>query len=70
MTALLRHAAVTVVDTLEEFVDVAELLARFKPPAKGPGVITNSGAVKGFVSILPTALGWTSRRLAAPRSTR
>src|ERR1043166_664631 len=31
MTALLRHAAVTVVDTLEELVDTAELLARCKP---------------------------------------
>ena len=48
MTAMLRHASVTVVDTLEELVDIADLLARFKPPAKGPGVITNSGAVKGF----------------------
>ena len=48
MTALLRHAAVIVVDTLEELVDTAELLARFKPPVKGPGIITNSGAIKGF----------------------
>ncbi|MEA2930667.1 MAG: hypothetical protein QOG38_3095 [Hyphomicrobiales bacterium] len=47
-TALLRHAAVVVVDTLEELMDTVELLARFKPPAKGPGIITNSGAVKGF----------------------
>jgi acyl-CoA synthetase (NDP forming) len=48
MTALLRHAAVTVVDTLEELLDTAELLGRFKPPVNGPGVITNSGAIKGF----------------------
>ena len=48
MTALLRHAAVVVVDTLEELADTAELLARFKPPTKGPGIITNSGAIKGF----------------------
>ena len=47
-TALLRHAAVNVVETMEELVDVTELLARFKPPVKGPGIITNSGAVKGF----------------------
>lgn len=47
-TALLRHAAVTVVDTLEELVDTAELLARFKPPTAGPGIVTNSGAIKGF----------------------
>jgi acyl-CoA synthetase (NDP forming) len=48
MTALLRHAAVVVVDTIEELVDTAELLARCKPPENGPGVITNSGAIKGF----------------------
>lgn len=48
MTALLRHAAVTVVETLEELVDTTELLARFKPPVNGPGIVTNSGAVKGF----------------------
>jgi acyl-CoA synthetase (NDP forming) len=48
MTALLRHAAVTVADTLEELLDTAELLARFKPPVNGPGIITNSGAIKGF----------------------
>ena len=48
MTALLRDAAVIVVETLEELIDTAELLARFKPPVKGPGIITNSGAIKGF----------------------
>jgi len=48
MTALLRHAAVVVVDTLEELIDSADLLARFKPPVNGVGIITNSGAVKGF----------------------
>jgi acyl-CoA synthetase (NDP forming) len=48
MTALLRHAAVTVTETLEELLDTAELLARFKPPVNGPGIITNSGAIKGF----------------------
>jgi acyl-CoA synthetase (NDP forming) len=48
MTALLRHAAVTVVETLDELLDTAELLARFPPPVKGPGIITNSGAIKGF----------------------
>jgi acyl-CoA synthetase (NDP forming) len=48
MTALLRHAAVILVETLEELVDTADLLARFKPPAQGPGIITNSGAIKGF----------------------
>jgi acyl-CoA synthetase (NDP forming) len=48
MEALLRHAAVILVETLEELVDTAEFLARFKPPVNGPGIITNSGAIKGF----------------------
>jgi acetate---CoA ligase (ADP-forming) len=62
-TALLRHAAVTVVDTLEELVDTAELLARFKPPTKGPGIITNSGAVKGFALDFADAIGLDVPRL-------
>ena len=57
MTALLRHAAVIVIDTLEELVDTAELLARFKPPVKGPGIITNSGAIKGFALDFCDGLG-------------
>ena len=48
MTALLRHEAVIQVDTMEELIDTAELFARLKPPVEGPGIITNSGAVKGF----------------------
>ena len=63
MTALLRHAAVVVVDTLEELVDTAELLARFKPPVKGPGIITNSGAIKGFALDFCDGLGLDIPRL-------
>ena len=63
MTALLRHAAVTVVETLEELVDTAELLARFPPPANGPGIITNSGAVKGFALDFCDQLGLDVPRL-------
>ena len=63
MTALLRHAAVIVVETLEELVDTAELLARFKPPVKGPGIITNSGAIKGFALDFCDALGLDIPRL-------
>ena len=65
MTALLRHAAVIVVDTLEELIDTAELLARFKPPVKGPGIITNSGAIKGFALDFCDALGLDIPRLGA-----
>ena len=63
MTALLRHAAVIVVETLEELVDTAELLARFKPPVKGPGIITNSGAIKGFSLDFCDGLGLDIPRL-------
>ncbi|MBV8837926.1 MAG: acetate--CoA ligase family protein, partial [Alphaproteobacteria bacterium] len=48
MAALLRHAGVILVETLEELVDTAEFLARFAPPVNGPAIITNSGAIKGF----------------------
>jgi acyl-CoA synthetase (NDP forming) len=48
MTALLRHAAVVLVDTIDELIDAADLLARATPPTGGAGIITNSGAIKGF----------------------
>lgn len=57
MTALLRHAGVVVVETIEELVDCAELLARCKPPVKGAGVVTNSGAVKGFALDFADSIG-------------
>src|SRR5438477_2079852 len=63
-TALLRHAAVTVVDTLEELIDTTDLLARCQPPVKGPGIITNSGAVKGFALDFCDQLGFDIPRLA------
>ena len=63
MTALLRHAAVIVVDTLEELVDTAELVARCRPPVKGPGIITNSGAIKGFSLDFCDGLGLDIPRL-------
>src|SRR5437763_8676500 len=63
-TALLRHAGVVVVDTLEELVDCADVLARCKPPVKGPGIITNSGAVKGFALDFCDQLGFDIPRLA------
>jgi acyl-CoA synthetase (NDP forming) len=45
----LARAGVVLVDTLEEWVDVIELLARYPvPPVAGPGVVTFSG---GFCAI-------------------
>jgi acetate---CoA ligase (ADP-forming) len=63
-TALLRHAAVNVVETMEELLDVTELLARVKPPVKGPGIITNSGAVKGFALDFSDSIDFDVPRLA------
>jgi len=48
MNALLRHEAVVLVDTIDELIDAADLLARATPPTGGAGIITNSGAIKGF----------------------
>ncbi len=46
MRALLSHAGALVVDTLDELIDVAELVARYpRFPVKGPGIITFSGAL-------------------------
>src|SRR5499433_198350 len=48
MAALLRHEAVVLVDTIDDLIDAADVLARVPPPAGGAGIITNSGAIKGF----------------------
>jgi acyl-CoA synthetase (NDP forming) len=48
MSAVLRHEAVVLVDSIDDLIDAAELLARAAPPTGGAGVITNSGAIKGF----------------------
>lgn len=49
MRVHLARAGVALVDTLEQWVDVTELLARYpEPPVDGPGIVTFSG---GFVAI-------------------
>jgi acyl-CoA synthetase (NDP forming) len=48
MAALLRHRAVLLVDTLEELFDTAEILVRSGAPRGGVGILTNSGAMRGF----------------------
>ena len=50
MRVHLARAGVALVDTLEQWVDLTELLARFpEPPVKGPGIVTFSG---GFCAIV------------------
>jgi len=49
MRTLVTHAGAAVVDSLEELVDVAEILARFpQPPTAGVGIMTVSGAFCGI----------------------
>jgi acyl-CoA synthetase (NDP forming) len=49
ITTLAAHAGAVMVDTLEELIDVSELLARFRTlPRKGLAILTDSGAVKGM----------------------
>ena len=49
MSAQVTHQGVVLVDTIEELLDTAELLARFpNPPAGGLAIVTNSGAFKGL----------------------
>lgn len=57
MTALLRHEAVVLVDTIDELIDAADLLARAPPPRGGAGIITNSGAIKGFALDFADTIG-------------
>ena len=58
MSALVAHQAVVRVETLEELLDTAEVLARFaKPPIKGAAVMTNSGAFKGYALDFAETLG-------------
>jgi acetate---CoA ligase (ADP-forming) len=57
MSALLRHEAVVLVDTIDELIDAAELLARTEPPTGGAGIITNSGAIKGFALDFAETIG-------------
>ncbi len=58
MAALVAREAVVRVDTIEEAIDTAELLARFPtPPTKGAGIVTNSGAFKGIAADMADAVG-------------
>ena len=45
MHTLVTHAGIALMETLDELIDTAEILARFPhPPSKGPGILTFSGA--------------------------
>src|SRR5262245_61373472 len=57
MSALLRHEAVVLVDTIDELIDAADFLTRAAPPTGGAGIITNSGAIKGFALDFAETIG-------------
>ena len=58
MRTLVEREGVIMVQTLEELIDSADLLLRFpSPPVKGVGVVTNSGAFKGYALDFCDALG-------------
>lgn len=71
MAALLKREAVVLVETLDELIDTAEILARFeKPPLKGTALMTNSGAFKGYALDLAETLGLDLPALSAPSAAR
>jgi acyl-CoA synthetase (NDP forming) len=58
MRTMVEHAGVLVVDTIEELVDVAELLVRCPPIShRGVAVLTESGAFKALTLDLCSTLG-------------
>jgi acyl-CoA synthetase (NDP forming) len=55
---ILAHSAVIHVESLEELIDVSELMMRFPtPPTKGCAMVTDSGAVKGMTLDFCDTLG-------------
>ena len=59
MRTLVEDAGAIVVTTMDEMMDLAEILVRFpKPPVKGPGVFTASGAFVGLSNDMAEDLGF------------
>jgi acetate---CoA ligase (ADP-forming) len=58
MTALVEREAIVRVETLDELIDTAEILARFpKAAVKGAAIVTNSGAFKGYALDFADTMG-------------
>jgi acetate---CoA ligase (ADP-forming) len=66
MRTMVGDHAVILVDTTEELIDTAEILARFPAPAAGAAIVTNSGAFKGFALDFCEANGLDLPPLRAP----
>jgi acyl-CoA synthetase (NDP forming) len=57
MLTCVTEAGVLVVETMDEMIDVSELLVRYpEPPAKGPAVLTASGAFIALINDLAEQL--------------
>jgi acyl-CoA synthetase (NDP forming) len=58
MKTLVEDAGAIVVNTMDEVTDLADILVRFpKPPVKGPGILTASGAFVGLANDMAEDLG-------------
>ena len=59
MRTLAEDAGAIVVTTMDEMMDLAEILVRYpKPPVKGPGILTASGAFVGLSNDMAEELGF------------
>ena len=59
MRTQVEDAGAIVVGTMDEMMDLAEILVRYpKPPVKGPGVLTASGAFVGLSNDMAEELGF------------
>ena len=59
MRTLVEDAGAIVVGTMDEMMDLAEILVRYpKPPVKGPGILTASGAFVGLSNDMAEELGF------------
>ena len=67
MRAVVAHAGVAFVDTLDELIDLAGVMTRFpEPPSGGIGIFTDSGAYKGLSIDLCASSGLALPPLSPP----
>jgi acyl-CoA synthetase (NDP forming) len=66
MQTVLRHAGVVQVETMDELIDTATLLARWpKGATKGAAIVSNSGAVRGIALDFCKGIGLDVPKLSA-----
>lgn len=69
MRLMVEHAGVAVVDSLEETIDLGQLLLRFpEPPSGGLGLVTASGALCGIAQDYVVPLGLALPSLSAAQA--